>query len=438
MLVGILSACLCLKGKPQQPIPLSNMEEAANYSMEFDGSAVLILHHDSLIFENYHNGADSSMGSMIASATKGFWSIAAATMLQNGLISSYDEYVAQTITEWQDSSVHPGKTLIQVKHLLALSSGLSQDVDQIQGSDPEADNIYQYVVDSLDMTFVPGTNFQYGPSSYYAFGVFLDRKLQNAGINQNPLEYLDSILFDPIGLQYEDWLHDAYGNPFIPTGCSVTPRNWIKFGQFLLQEGRWNEMQLLDSLLFRDLLIPGGPNPRHGKFLWLNNQGGQGAYPFQIAPPDSEGGFIYFDGFPDIFAAMGAAKNRMYIIPSLKLVVLRQALTENFSFQDHEFLSLLLHDISVRIEAQSSQSLGTSLYPNPTHSHLTLELNSNSNQLLVELRDAKGRMIEEFLSSTKGLNQITFDVSGLSSGVYFIQIKDDERTETRRFIKCER
>lgn len=48
----------------------------------------------------------------------------------------------------------------------------------------------------------PGSSFSYGPSHYYVFGVLLECKLQAAGAGQNPLEYLNSRVLEPIGLQY--------------------------------------------------------------------------------------------------------------------------------------------------------------------------------------------------------------------------------------------
>jgi hypothetical protein len=54
------------------------------------------------------------------------------------------------------------------------------------------------------------------------------------------------------------------------------------------------------------------------------------------------GGFIYHDGYPDLFAALGAGKNRMYMIPPLDMVVLRMTREEDDQFVDHEFLAALL------------------------------------------------------------------------------------------------
>jgi len=403
-----------------QSIPLQNMMNAASYAEDVGGVAVLIMQNDSLIFENYHNGADTSIVTHIFSATKAYWSMVAAAAKESGLISGYDEYVSETITEWQDVTLHPGKNLIQIKHLLSLSSGLSQDLFQLQEPDSGVDDLYQYTVDSLELGFVPGTRFQYGPSNYYAFGVLLQRKLSDAGIQQNPLEFLDSLLFRPIGLEYDSWKHDNAGNPFIPNGCYITPRNWMKFGKLLLNKGRWENANLVDSTLVEEMFIADGPNLGHGKFLWLNSTGGYGAFPFQTAPDGSVGGFIYHDGYEDIVAGLGAGKNRLFIIPSLNAVVLRQTLLEDDNFNDHIFLSHLLDGVLTTTPHIRTNSDNIEIYPNPFSDKVIIDGQFSNYQ--IKVFDANGNLVTDYT----GVNSpLTIDLSALGSGMYFVSVQHD-------------
>ncbi|SIS47872.1 CubicO group peptidase, beta-lactamase class C family [Zobellia uliginosa] len=322
----------------EDPFTTEQLSDAANYSKEKGGSAVLVMTDGSLIFEDYHNGADQDTAPHIYSATKLYWSAVAALAKQQGLID-YEEYVSNTITEWQDTGLHPGKNEIKIKHLLTLSSGLSQNFMTISD---ESDR-YQYAIDELNMVSTPGEKFSYGPSNYYIFGVLLERKLQEKGITKTPLEYLESEIFDKIGLEYESWTHDEAGNPNIPNGCYLTPRNWVKFGQFMIDKGNYNGTQIIETSLLEDMFVATGPNPGHGNFCWLNNVNGYGLNPLDAAPDGSSGGIMYYHGYTEIIGGLGAGKNRMYLIPSLKTVIIRQTTLEEDTFEDNEFLEFLLN-----------------------------------------------------------------------------------------------
>jgi CubicO group peptidase (beta-lactamase class C family) len=324
------------------PFPPARLDAAAAYSEQRGGAAVLVMQSGATIFEDSQNGSSPETPVHIASGTKVFFACALAAALEDGLIDGYDELVSDTITEWRNESLHPQKKQITIRHLAELSSGLSHDLDQIQGLSPAAADIYDYVVHELRVTRAPGSGFSYGPSHYYVFGVLLERKLQAAGSEQNPLEYLNSRLLGPIGLQYASWAHDSSGNPHIPNGASLNARNWARLGQFILQGGWWDGKQVIAESQMSALRVATGPNPGHGAFLWLNTEGGYSLKPSSSAPAGSPGGFIYHGGHREMVAAMGAGPSRMYIIPGRDAVIVRQTLGDTGTFVDTEFLELLL------------------------------------------------------------------------------------------------
>lgn len=329
------------------PFSTENMKEAASYAASKGGSAVLIMHKGQIIFEDYHNGATTETAPHVFSATKGFSAALVGLAMQEGLISGLDEPIAETITEWQNESLHPNKNQIRLHHLSSLSSGLSQELFRLQNAANAPSNLYAYAVNELPLVSAVGNQFRYGPSDYYAFGAFISRKLDQKGISLNPLEYLEDRLFARIDMQYAAWTHDEAGNPRLPNGCYITAREQAKFGQFLLQKGQWNGEKLIDPAVFDELLEARGPNPGHGAFLWLNRPNGYPPQnnPTSLPPEGSSGGFIYPNGFPDLFACLGAGKNRMYMIPSMGVVIVRQTEGDHTAFWDDEFLDLLLGDL---------------------------------------------------------------------------------------------
>lgn len=314
--------------------------EAADYSAENGGRAVLVTVDGKVTFERYDNGFGPDTATHLHSATKAFWGPVIAAMIEDGLISSYDELASRTLLEWKD---HPRKSRITLRHLLTLSAGLVQDVVNLQGHDRPtlAPDLYKHAI-GVSAVREPGATFQYGPSCYYVLGEIMKRKL--ALQNQTPLDYLKQRILDPIGVKVGNWIHDASGNPHIPNGAHLTARNWAKYGQWLLQGGEWDGKQIVRKELLDELIKPSKANPGHGLTLWLNQPGGQGSIGVAALKSDAtdKAGWIYRGGHNDLFAALGAGKCRMYVIPSLNIVVLRQCDSRMDRFDDNTFLSLLL------------------------------------------------------------------------------------------------
>ena len=326
-------------GEPATLAPdAATYKKAADYSAENNGRAVLVMRKGEVVFERYDNGFDAETSTHLHSATKGFWGPVIAAMIEDGLIESFDEPASKTLTEWAN---HPRKSKITLRHLLTLSAGLVQDVENLQGHEREtlAPDLYRHAIGVMALR-EPGAQFQYGPSCYYVLGEIMKRKLTVK--QQTPLDYLKQRILNPIGVTTGEWVHDASGNPHIPNGAFLRAKEWAKYGQWLLQGGEWEGKQIVRKDLLEELIVPSKANPGHGLALWLNHPEGQGSHPLQATPKGSPGGWIFHDGCTDLFAALGAGKCRMYVIPSLNMVALRMGDSERDRFSDDTFLRLLL------------------------------------------------------------------------------------------------
>jgi CubicO group peptidase (beta-lactamase class C family) len=312
----------------------AQFEAAAAYSAKHAGVSVLVMHQGRIAFERYESPATAETATHTHSGTKGFWGPVIAAMIEDGLATSFDERASVTLSEWKDD---PRKRAITLRHLLELNAGLAQDIAALQGDARStlAPDLYAHAI-KLPVVTEPGQRFVYGPSCYYALGEIMKRKL--APQKKTPLEYLQARILKPIGAETGKWVHDQSGNPHIPNGAWITARNWARFGQFLLQEGMWEGKSIVSRELMRELRRPSAPNPGHGLAIWLNAPDGWS----RGIPAKTARGMIYPEGEPDLFAAMGAGKNRLYIIPRLGLVVVRQSPDDTNEFRDGEFLRLLL------------------------------------------------------------------------------------------------
>jgi len=333
------TALLPLKGADLSP-EQKNYQRAADYSAKLDGHAVLIRVDGQVVFERYDNGQIAAEPHLIHSATKTFWGAVAAAMIEDGLISSFDERVADTITEWKDD---PRKGKTTIRHLLTLTSGLEHNLAVLHPASRQSRKVPDVYKAALAMKSVaePGVKFRYGPADFYVLGEVMKRKL--AARKQTPLDYLQARILDPIGAKAGPWTFDPAGNPHIPGRATITARDWATYGQFLLNGGNWNGKQVIKKEL---LHFEGSQaNPGFGLTAWLNAPGGSGVVGGGIADAragkgSNKAGWIFPDGYPDLFMAAGAGKNRLYVIPSRNMVVARFG--ESRGYSDAAFLGLVL------------------------------------------------------------------------------------------------
>lgn len=326
-----LSIFVCVASVAAQIKPAQTEKQrfdlAAAYSRANKGVSVLVMKGDKIIFEDYQNGATANTPNFLASGTKSFTGVILAAAIEDKLVSGFDEKVADTITEWKTDK---RRSQVTIRQLLSLRSGI--DAGQI-GRVPT----YQEAIDSPVM-FDAGTHFEYGPVPFQIFGEIMTRKLKPK--NETVMAYLRRRILDPIGLDVAFWRMQN-GQPMLPQGASLTAREWVKFGLFLKNGGKWNGKQLVKKKLLDELVKGSDANPAYGISLWLNHPGKdpRGRPIAKNAVTEiSDNGIM--DGAEDLFMAAGAGNQRLYIIPSLDLVVVRQG--QFGKWDDREFLSRLI------------------------------------------------------------------------------------------------
>lgn len=94
----------------------------------------------------------------------------------------------------------------------------------------------------------------------------------------------------------------------------ATPRDWARFGLLYLQDGLWQGQRILPAGWVKYTTTPAAAAPRggYGAHVWLN--AGSPTHPDDRRWPSAP---------PDAFAAMGFQEQKVIVIPSRKLVLVR-------------------------------------------------------------------------------------------------------------------
>ncbi len=321
---------------------LARYRRAADYSRDEDGRALLILHGDEIVFEEYQNGHDPEAPLHIFSATKSFAGVMAMAAVADGFLD-LDEPVAETITEWKDD---PRKSRITARQILHFTSGIEQSFLALSSDGwvaPEQQRVpdkYRYAIE-LDADHDPGSRYSYGSVHLMLFGELMKRKLDG----RDPLAYLDERVLSRIGFRWGGWNRDKSGNSLWPYGCWATARELAKLGVLVRDDGLFGRERILPAGLLHGCLTGSEAMPAYGLTFWLNEKVPE---PLRrdlipgLGKAAKKGRLLYADGPADLAVAAGHNGNRVYVCPSRDLVIVRLAVGNGM--EDAELLRLIFEN----------------------------------------------------------------------------------------------
>src|SRR4051812_23487994 len=323
---GLLSLFVWVATTDGAPVNLNALRAAADYSRSTGGTSFLAIQNGQTLLEQ-----NANEGHKIFSGTKAFWCLAGLAAAEDGLLS-LDENVADTIDAWRSD---PRKARITIRQLLDFSAGLEQ-LNRLHGDNPgdrDAIAVRAPVVAS------PGSSFLYGPAALQVFHAVLKAKLNG----ESPTRYLERRVLHRMGLGSQRYLSDSAGNPLLAAGWILSARQWSRMGELVLNGGA----PVVSAGSLAQCWRGSGAN-RAFSLGWWNNRNAPGGREFDIEAMlvpkwhrQSWSGAVLCRAAPsDTVACIGSGKQRLYVIPSMNLVVVRNGLGGRFS--DAQFLRLLV------------------------------------------------------------------------------------------------
>ena len=310
--------------------------EVYNYvsRIDFVTEGVVVIRNGYIVGEEYFAGYDQATRFSSFSVAKSFLSAVVGVAIDKGFIPSVDQTVYTYFDEWQSPETEAQKQRITLRHLLTMRSGLrftdAQNASTV-GTDIEAllasDDYVEYVL-ALPSIHEPGTYWNYSSGD----SILLSAIVQTA-TDQTAYQFGMDHIFSRIGLSNIIWSSDHAGHTTGGWGVGATVREFAKFGYLYLKGGAWEGEQIVSREWVQQSTIPAGADVTWYGFQWWL----AGAF-------DNYQG----NGIPgDIFHAQGLYHQKIFVIPSEDLVVVRVG-TDNdpdSQWNDTEFISLVLSSI---------------------------------------------------------------------------------------------
>jgi CubicO group peptidase (beta-lactamase class C family) len=195
----------------------------------------------------------------------------------------------------------------------------------------------------LPLVASPGSAFAYGPSHLQIFSEVLRRKLNGA----STISYIRENVLSPLGLTGLEFKKDGRGNPLPASGFELSAREWARFGELVLNRGNYGGKQIVPSSLLAQAFTGSAVNSSYGLTLWLNRNAPSGREIDIEKELDLKWQRAHWFGIcvcraapPDMVVALGSDYQRLFIIPSMNALIVRQGMSAKFS--DGYFLRLVL------------------------------------------------------------------------------------------------
>ncbi|MEM6722282.1 MAG: serine hydrolase [Bacteroidota bacterium] len=284
--------------------------------------AVLVLYKDQIIAEKYAKGFDKDSRILGWSMTKSVLSTMYGVLQYQGKLSVWDK---APIEAWKADE----RNEITIHNLLQMNSGLEWEEDYGKISD-----VTKMLFLDKDMTASqiekplvgkPNETWYYSSGTSNLLSGILRKQFNK---HQEYLDFPYTNFIDKIGMHSMLIEADMEGNYVGSSYAWATPRDWAKFGLLYLHRGNWNGTRIFDDSWVDYITKPTPTSDgRYGGHFWLN-----------------AGGF-HPDVPKDMYSANGYQGQRVYIIPSKDLVVVRFGLVGKDELDFNKFLSEICNAI---------------------------------------------------------------------------------------------
>lgn len=274
----------------------SQIQPLLTYLEQKHSRSFMILVNGRIVMENYFNGHTATTPWYWASAGKTLTATVTGIAQQEGILSIDNKVSDYLGTGWTSAPLAK-ENLITNRHLLTMTSGLNDAL----GDDVSPANL-QYVVDA-------GSRW-----AYHNVYVKLQDVVAEAS-NQTWESYFNSRLRDKLGMT-GTWFDSGED---LSVYASNT-RSMARFGLMILNKGKWHNDQIVNEAYVNQMTTTSqNINKAYGYLWWLN-----GKDTFHL--PQSQlqfNGSIIPTGPSDMFMALGKNDQKIYVIPSKKMVVIR-------------------------------------------------------------------------------------------------------------------
>lgn len=371
------------------------LNDLQNFLDERDTKSFIVLKEGRIVLEWYFDEFTQDSIWYWASAGKSLTATLVGIAQEEGLLSIDDPTSDYLGAGWTSLSPEQ-ESQITIRHQLTMTTGLNDIGVNVDCTDPAC----------LTYLAEPGTRWAYHNAPYTLLGAVIE-----AASGQTLNQFFNTRIGSRIGA-IGAYIPLDYNRVFFSR-----TRDMARFGLLILADGQWGANSILgDQSYLTAMTTPSQDlNPAYGYLWWLN---GQESYQ-QPRLQFNFSGSIIPTAPDDMFAGLGKNDQKVYVVPSQDLVVVRLgndagegllALTDfdRLLWEKIEALSCITSTVEVPEEDLLKVA------PNPARGQMQIQTAGRIEHL--QLISARG---QKWLLPAES----KLDVSNFPAGVYWLEVR---------------
>jgi CubicO group peptidase (beta-lactamase class C family) len=281
------------------------------------------------VAESYFNGDDSNTLHDIRSATKSITATLMGIAIQQHIVHGVDDSIA----DYLPNLPQDGKEKITINDLLNMRSGLDADDDDLAtpGNETRLDESTDWIrsVYAVPMKVSPGKKYTYVSINAFLVGAIIE----NAS-KMHLDDFAKQNLFVPLGITRYEWRRVPIDRTTGQGNLKITTRDEAAIGQLFLQNGQYHDRQVVnpawvERCIARQVPISAvDPYADFYGYMWYT----------RTEPVGDRSIPVHF--------ASGNGGNKIYVLPSLDMVVAITSSAYNQRYGQKRSRDILLEVLS--------------------------------------------------------------------------------------------
>lgn len=281
--------------------------------------SLMIRRHGKIVAKGWWEPYSAETPHLLWSLSKSFTSTAIGIAQDEGLLSINDQVISYFPEDVPEDASANLKAM-RISDLLRMNTGHAVEPGF---RSLQSDNWVRAFLEH-PVEFKPGSHFLYNSMATYMCSAIIQKVS-----GMSTLDYLTPRLFEPLGINKPTWESCPMGISVGGWGLSLTTEDISKFGQLLLQKGKWNGQQLVSEDWVEEatsLRTSNGSNPEsdwdqgYGYQFWQCRHGayrGDGAFgQYCIVMPGQDAVLAITSGSGDMQGILNAVWD--HLLPAMK------------------------------------------------------------------------------------------------------------------------